>query len=252
MRDASIDYDTFGVGYAHHRRPDPRIAAAIHAALGDAGTVVNVGAGTGSYEPLDRHIIAIEPSATMRAQRPPALVPAIDARAESLPLDDDSVDAGMAILTVHHWSDPEAGLRELRRVVRGPVVVLSFDLELLAEFWLISDYLPEALADDRERFPTFDQIAAALGGGRIEPVTVPADCTDGFFEAYYSRPEKYLDPAVRAAQSVWPRLPPGVQERCVATLAADLESGSWDAKHGWLRDRPAYDGGLRLIVSDGG
>jgi SAM-dependent methyltransferase len=252
MRDTSIDYERLGHGYAERRRPDPRIAAQIHAALGDARTVVNVGAGAGSYEPLDRYVIAVEPSATMRAQRPSELAPAIDASAERLPLDNDSVDAGMAVLTLHHWTDPEAGLRELRRVVRGPVIVVTFDLHVLASFWLIDEYLPEVLEDDRERFPPIERVSRALGGATVEPVPVPADCTDGFFEAFYSRPECYLDPAVRAAHSAWPRMPPGVKERCVARLRDDLESGAWDARHGELRDLPTYDAGLRLIASHRG
>jgi SAM-dependent methyltransferase len=251
-RDTSIDYERLGHGYSGRRRPDPRIEAQIHAALGDARTVVNVGAGAGSYEPLDRHVIAVEPSATMRAQRPPGLAPAIEARAERMPLGDDSVDAGMATLTIHHWTDPEAGLRELRRVARGPVVILTFDIDVLAKFWLIDEYLPEVLEDDRGRFPSIERVSRALGSASVEPVPVPADCTDGFFEAYGSRPERYLDPSVRAAQSAWPRMGPGVEARCVAELRADLASGAWDAKHGWLRDLPTYDGGLRLIVSDGG
>jgi SAM-dependent methyltransferase len=245
-------YEQIGHGYATTRREDPRIAAAITAALGDARTIVNVGAGAGSYEPRDRHVLAVEPSDVMASQRPADRAPAIRATAGALPLRDGDVDAAMAILTVHHWDpDQERGVRELRRVARGPVAVLTFDLQLLADFWLIAEYLPEALDDDRERFPDFDRIASALGGATIASVPVPCDCTDGFFEAYYSRPEKYLDAAVRAAQSVWTRMPRGAEERCVSMLGADLESGAWDAKHGQLRDLATYDGGLRLIVSDG-
>lgn len=245
----SIDYDRLGHGYARQRRADPRIAERIHAALGDARTVVNVGAGAGSYEPTDRYVLAIEPSATMRTQRPPTLPPGIAARAETLPLDDRSVDAAMAILTVHHWDDPVAGLREMKRVTRHRVVIATFDVDVLAGYWLLTDYLPEALADDRERFPTIRQIADAVGGDEVHPVSVPPDCTDGFFEAYYARPEALLDPNVRAAQSAWPRLAPGVEERAVAALAADLESGEWDRRHGHLRHPDSYDSALRLIIA---
>jgi SAM-dependent methyltransferase len=248
-RTQSIDYDQLGHGYARHRRADPRIVARVHAALGDARTVVNVGAGAGSYEPIDRYVLAVEPSATMRAQRPPQLAPAIAGKAEALPLDDRSVDAAMAILTVHHWDDPPAGLRELRRVARDRVVVMTFDIDVLAQYWLLSDYLPEALSDDRERFPTIAEIAGALGGTRVDRVQVPADCTDGFFEGYYARPEALLDPDVRAAQSAWPRLPQGVAERALAALAADLASGEWDRRYGHLRDADCYDAALRLITT---
>lgn len=208
--------------------PDPRIAARVHAALGDARTVLNVGAGSGSYEPEGRYVLAVEPSAGMRAQRPPHFAPTIIASAEAPPLDNDSFDAAMAISTLHHWRDPAAGLRELRRVARGPVVVLTVDTDVLAGYWMMSDYLPEALADDRERFPTIDAVADMLGGARVEPVPIPADCEDGFLEAHYARPEAYLDPALRAAQSVWPRLPEGVEQRALAALSADLASGAWD------------------------
>jgi SAM-dependent methyltransferase len=245
----SIDYDRLGHGYAQRRRPDPRIAARVHAALGDARTVVNVGAGAGSYEPADRYVLAVEPSATMRAQRPAELAPAIDARAEALPLDDDAVDAAMAMVTVHHWEDQPAGLRELRRVARGPVVVLTFDIEVFAGFWMVTDYVPEVLDDDRERFQPVGEIARTLGGADIEAVPIPFDCTDGFFEAHYGRPEAYLDPGLRAAQSVWPRLPEGVEQRAVDALAADLASGEWDRSHGHLRTQAEYEGGLRLVVS---
>ena len=251
MSRRSIDYDRHAAAYPSHRRTDPHIAARVHAALGDARTVLNVGAGAGSYEPDDRHVVAVEPSAGMRAQRPPHLAPAIAARAEQLPFDDGAFDAAMAIVTIHHWEDPTAGLRELRRVARGPVVVLTFDVDGLARFWMMSDYLPEALADDGARFPAIADVVEALGGARVEPLSVLADCRDGFFEAYYARPEMYLDPAVRAAQSVWPRLPTGVEERALAALEADLRSGAWEERHGHLRLAPEYDSGLRLVVSDG-
>lgn len=245
-----LDYDRHGVGYADVRRPDPRIAARVHAALGDARTVVNVGAGAGSYEPRDRHVIAIEPSATMRAQRPPDAVPAIAARAEALPLDDDSVDAAMAISTIHHWDAQGDGLAEMRRVARGPVVVQTFDTAALERAWLF-EYIPEALADDQDRLGPIDAVVEALGGARVEVVPFAWDCTDGMVEAYYGRPEAFLDPAVRRGQSIWPRLPPGAEERAVARLAADLESGAWDDRHGHLREQPAYEGSLRLVVSPG-
>lgn len=247
MRDASIDYDQHAPDYPCHRRADPRIAARVHAALRDASTVLNVGAGSGSYEPEDRYVLAVEPSAGMRAQRPAHLAPAISGSAEALPLDDNSFDAAMAIITLHHWHDPAAGLRELRRVVSGPVVVLTFDIDVLAGFWMIRDYLPEALADDRERFPTIDAVVDTLGEARVEPIPIPAGCEDGFFEAHYARPEAYLDPALRAAQSVWPRLPDGAEQRALAALSADLDSGAWDKRYGHLRAEPAYDGGLRLV-----
>jgi ribosomal protein S18 acetylase RimI-like enzyme/SAM-dependent methyltransferase len=246
-RDPALDYDRHGAGYARTRRTDPRIAARVHAALGDARTVANVGAGAGSYEPADRHVLAFEPSATMRAQRPRELAPAVAATAEALPLDDDAVDAAMAMVTVHHWGDPHRGLRELRRVARGPVVVLTFDPVALASSWLF-EYLPEALADDQSRFMPIDDVAATLGAARVEPIALAHDCRDGLVEAFYGRPEAFLDPAVRRGQSIWPRLPPGVEERAVAALAADLESGAWDARHGALRTQPEYPSALRLVV----
>ncbi len=246
--DRTIDYDRLGHGYSEQRRADPRIADCIHDALGDARTVVNVGAGSGSYEPSDRFVLAIEPSATMRAQRPAHLAPAIDASAESLPLDDDSVDAALAILTVHHWPDQVRGLREMRRVARAAVVVVTFDVRRLARFWLIDEYLPEVLDDDRGRFPAIEEIAAALGpDAQVEKVPIPEDCVDGFFEAFYNRPERYLEPRVRAAQSAWPRLPAGAEQRAVAALTDDLRSGAWERRHGHLRNEAQYDGGLRLI-----
>lgn len=249
MRGGSIDYDRHASAYPERRRADPRIATRVLAALGDARSVLNVGAGCGSYEPRDRYVLAVEPSAGMRAQRPAGLAPAIDARAERLPLDSGSFDAAMAMATIHHWDDPVAGLRELRRVARERVVVLTFDPDALGDFWLLADYLPETLADDRRRFPSIAEIADALGGAGVESVPVPADCSDGFLEAYYAQPEAFLDPAVRAAQSTWPRLPAGAQERALAALQADLLSGAWEERYGRMRRQPSYEGALRLVVS---
>ncbi len=244
-----VDYEQHGRTYARHRRPDPRIAARIDAALGDARTVLNVGAGAGSYEPSDRWLLAVEPSATMRAQRPAAAAPAIAARAEALPFDDGAVDAAMACVTIHHWEPPGAGLAELRRVARGPVVVFTFELDALPAWQL--DFLAEGLAVERPRFPAIDAVAAALGGRtRVERIPTPGDCVDGFFEAFWRRPEALLDPRVRSAQSMWAMLEAGTEERIVARLADALESGAWDAEHGHLREQDSFDGALRLVISE--
>ena len=244
-----VDYEQHGRTYARHRRGDPRIAARIHAALGDARTVLNVGAGSGSYEPADRWVLAVEPSATMRAQRPADAAPAIAAHAEALPFDDDAFDAAMACVTIHHWQPPEAGLAELRRVARGPVVVFTFDLDRLPDWQ--HEYLAEGVALERPRFSALDVVAAALGGRtRVERIATPADCTDGFFEAFWGRPEGLLDPEVRAAQSIWALLPPGVEDQIVERLDTGLKSGAWDAEHGQLRELDKYDGALCLVVSE--
>jgi SAM-dependent methyltransferase len=245
-----MNYDEHGHGYSIHRRPDPRIASRIHAALGDARTVVNVGAGSGSYEPADRYVLALEPSPVMRAQRSAVLAPAISAHAESLPLDDESVDAAMAILTVHHWTDRVAGLRQLRRVARGPVAVLTIDVALLPSYWLLADYVPEVIEIDSRRFPAVELITKTLGGtASVESIPIPSDCSDGFVEAYWGRPEAFLDDGIRSAQATWKGLPPGVESRAVSTLAADLASGRWDRRHGHLRGQSSYDAGLVLVVS---
>ena len=244
-----VDYERIGGTYSRHRHPDPRIAARIRAALGEARTVVNVGAGSGSYEPEDRWLLAVEPSATMRGQRPAGAAPAISARAEALPLDDDSVDAAMACVTIHHWDPREAGLAELRRVARGPVVVFTFELDALPPWQL--EYLREGVEIERPRFGTTAEVAAALGGRtRVETIPTPADCADGFFEAYWNRPEALLDPEVRASQSLWALLAPGEEERIVSRLREALESGAWDAEHGHLRGQQSFNGSLRLVVSE--
>jgi SAM-dependent methyltransferase len=244
-----VDYERHGRTYTQHRRSDPRIAQRIHAALGDAHTVLNVGAGAGSYEPADRWVLAVEPSATMRAQRPPGAAPALAAVAEALPFDDDCVDAAMACLTIHHWEPPEAGLAELRRVARGPVVVFTFDLGAMPAWQ--QDYLHDALEIDRPRFPSIDAIGAALGGRtRVEHMPTPADCVDGFVEAFWRRPEALLDPAVRAAQSIWSLVDQRTEARIFTRLAVDLSSGRWDTSHGHLRGRSEFDGSLRLVISE--
>lgn len=249
MARSRVDYERHGLTYARNRRADPRIEARIHAALGDARTVLNVGAGSGSYEPADREVLAVEPSATMRAQRAAGAEPAIDARAEALPFDDDSFDAAMACVTIHHWEPPQAGLAEMRRVARGPVVVFTFDLDHLPAWQL--EFLAEGIELERPRFPAIAEVERALGGRtRVERIPTPADCADGFFEAFWSRPEALLDPAVRASQSMWALLDPGVEDRIVERLAAALGSGAWDAEHSHLRGQESLDGSLRLVVSE--
>lgn len=243
-----FDYDAHGQGYAQQRRTDPRIAAFVHQALGPGRTVLNIGAGAGSYEPEDRHVLAIEPSAAMRAQRPANRVPAIHGVAEKLPLDDQSVDASMAMVTVHQWPDLRKGLGELRRVTRGPIVVLTFDGTALDRFWL-ADYVPELMAAERRRYPPIELIGAQLGGRfDVRVIPIPIDCVDGFTEAFYARPERFLETAVRRSQSAWGFVEDKVQARFVNALGADLQSGAWDERYGKWRQQPQFEGSLRLIV----
>lgn len=243
-----FDYEKYGQGYAAQRRPDPRIAAMIHEALGAARTVLNVGAGAGSYEPLDRHVVAVEPSAAMRAQRSRQLAPAVVALAENLPFDDGAFDASMATITVHQWSSAEQGLREMRRVTRGPVVIMAFDGDALGRYWL-ARYSPEVIAAERRRCPSIDFIRSLVGEpSEVRTVKIPIDCTDGFTEAFYARPERLLDPAVRKAQSSWGFIEPAAQERAVEALRAELASGEWDRRFEAHRSMPAFEGSLRLIV----
>ena len=243
-------YDRIGRNYATIRQPDPRLADAICRALGDARSVVNVGAGAGSYEPTDREVTAVEPSATMIAQRPPAAAPAVQAGAEHLPFRDDSFDAAMAVITVHHWSDLGAGLAEMVRVARRRVVVATFDTAVFHQLWIVRDYLPEQIAHDAERFPTIERIREHLPPATVEPLPVPNDCTDRMFAGVWARPEQYLDPEVREATSVWHQLPREVTTRAVTQLRDDLESGRWDERNGHLRTTPEWDVGLRLIRAE--
>lgn len=244
-------YDTIGHRYSSTRREDPALRDRIVAALGDSRTVVNVGAGTGSYEPHDRHVIAIEPSDVMAAQRPPALVPALRWTASPLPLRDGSVDAAMAVLTIHHWDKQlEAGVRELRRVARGPVVIVTYDADVCAEMWLYRNYLPEAAALDRATFPRIDTLVGWLGGSvRVEPVMNSRDTPDWTLGSFWAHPERVLDPAARQATSAFARMDAAVLERVVAEVGRDLENGAWDARYGELRRLSEFDVGMRLIVA---
>ena len=243
------DYGVIGTGYARFRQPDPRIAAVIRAQLAGAASLLNVGAGAGSYEPEDLEVTAVEPSATMRAQRPPNLSAAIDAQAEALPFDDDSFDAAMALVTVHQWSDLRAGLKELRRVARGPVLVMTSEPDALRRFWL-RHYAPEVIAVEAGRMPPLSRILEGLGAeGEVVSVPIPFDCRDGFNEAYYGRPERLLEPAARLACSSWSFVDDDAIARFEAALEADLASGAWDAEWGSLRAAPEYDGSIRLVIS---
>jgi SAM-dependent methyltransferase len=242
-------YDTIGATYTVTRRTEPRIAAQVWAALGDARTVLNVGAGTGSYEPPDRDVTAVEPSAVMRAQRPAGAAPCVAATAESLPFGDQSFDAAMAFSTVHHWQDPVAGLREMRRVARRVVVFAGDTSETgwRRRFWLTRDYLPE-VADFLAGRPALTELADAIGA-RVKPVLVPWDCVDGFFEAYWRRPGAYLDEHVRRGVSVWSIVGPEAERRAVDSLRDDLASGRWAERNRDLAGLEAAELGLRLLTA---
>ncbi len=212
---------------------------------------MNVGAGAGSYEPRDRFVLALEPSEVMAAQRPAGLAPAIRGTAAALPFRDQSVDAAMAILTLHHWEDQlEAGVRELRRVARGPVVIVTYDAAVCANMWLMRDYFPEAAALDRATFPSIDQLADCLGGVvEVEPVPTPRDTPDWTLASFWAHPERVLDEAARSGTSAFARMAPGVVSRVVAEVEGDLRDGSWDRRNGALRSLPEFDVGMRLLIA---
>ncbi|MCL4671924.1 MAG: methyltransferase domain-containing protein [Sphingomonadaceae bacterium] len=239
-------YDTIGIDYPNLRRPDPRIAALVDAALGDAQTVLNVGAGTGSYEPADRTVTALEPSAEMIAQRPPGAAPAVQGSAEDLPFADNSFDAVMAVLTIHHWTDKARGLAEMRRVARARVIVLTHDPEFRGQWQ--TEYWPALVGLDDGVMPPMAFFAEHLGPVEIMPVPVPHDCTDGFLYAYWRRPQAYLDPRVRKGSSgFW--LIDGVEDGA-RRLEADLESGAWTERNAALLEADSADMGYRLVVAD--
>ena len=244
-----FDYDRLRGEYGLRRRSDPRIERELHAALGSAHSVLNAGAGTGSYEPRDRNVLALEPSRQQRAQRPPDAAPALSCGVDELPFDDDSFDASMALFSVHHWPDPARGLRELRRVTRGPVLVLTFDPEAETQFWM-GAFAPAMAEVDRRRYGPLERVCEALGGQpEVRPVLVPRDCRDSFQAALYARPEEFLSAETRAAQSAWAHLPEGEEQRIVSQLEEELASGEWDERFGWLRSQPQIRCQLRLVVS---
>lgn len=247
---ADAIYDRIGAGYREHRRGDPRIAARIEEALGDARSIVNVGAGTGSYEPRDREVTAVEPSAGMISQRPAGAAPAIQASAESLPFGDDSFDAAMGVLTAHHWTDLGAGLSEMQRVARRRIVMVAFDPEALESLWITAGYFPAMLELKRPSGAGSRELAAMLPATTTLPVPVPRDCEDHFFAALWARPEMLFDDDVVRPMWVWQGISEEERQAGRERLAADLESGAWERRYGHLRQQAELDAGLRLVVSE--
>jgi SAM-dependent methyltransferase len=239
-------YDSIGKGYTAVRREDPRIAARIRAALGEARTVVNVGAGAGAYEPRDLDVTAVEPSETMIAQRREGAAPVVRAVAEELPFEDGSFDAAMAVLSDHHWTDRARGIAEMRRVARR-VVIFTWDPATTYDTWLVNEYFPcvDEVVTDALRL---EEIVEYMGGARVETVPVPHDCRDGFFHAYWRRPHAYLDPQVRAGISAFAQMDAECLEEGLDRLAADLESGEWERRHTDLLELDELDRGYRLLV----
>jgi len=250
IKNPAFNYDKQGQDYSGHRKTDPRIAKFVYDALGAAKTVLNVGAGAGSYEPEDKYVVAVEPSVVMRSQRQQMnKVPAINGKADSLPFDDNSFDASMAMVTIHHWPDIKKGLNELRRVTRNQVLILTFDPESLDHFWN-AQYFPELIEVEKLRYPKIGYITETIGGNcEVLQIPVPLDCLDGFQEAFYGRPEAFLSKEIRNSQSAWGFLQEGVEERLVKNLEDDLKSGEWDRKFGDYRTQPSFTCALRLIIA---
>lgn len=240
-------YDRLGRGYSRVRQPDPRIAAQIDAALCEARTVLNVGAGTGSYEPEGRLVTAVEPSAEMIGQRAPGSAPVVQASAEDLPFANRSFDASLAVLTAHHWADLSAGLAEMLRVSRERIVIVTFDPEALADLWIARDYFPEMLALKRRSGATSSDLGTLLAATTVEPIPVPRDCTDLFFAALWARPEKLFEEEVVRPMWVWQSISEEARRGGRERLRADLESGTWEQRYGHLRALPSLDVGLRLV-----
>ena len=240
-------YDDIGTGYAGNRRTDSRWEQQVHAALGNAAKVVNVGAGSGSYEPQNAEVIAVEPSSTMIQQRPAGAAPVVQAVAEQLPFADDSFDAALAVLTTHHWRDARAGLAELARVAHRQVIVTWDPLWFATKFWLVRDYLPQVHEFEKD-LATLDTVTATLGSLEVQPMMVPADCTDGFFGAFWKRPRAYLDAQVRASMSGLALLDQSEVDAAMHRLEQDLDSGAWQEQNRELQDQASADLGYRLII----
>jgi SAM-dependent methyltransferase len=245
MQPKILDYDRIGISYPSYRQPDPRLAKAILAALGDSQQIINVGAGTGSYEPSDRSVIAVEPSREMIQQRGSRKATAVIASAEQLPFIDQSFDAALAILTIHHWLDWPAGLREMWRVTRDRIVILTWD-STHSGFWLVQDYFPDILECDRKLFPTISEIESVLGKSNIQIVPIPHDCTDGFLGAYWRRPSVYLNAEARLSISSFSRIA-HIEPR-LDRLQSDIESGVWAAKNAAILELKQLDIGYRLVI----
>jgi SAM-dependent methyltransferase len=252
MARSSPVYDRIGVSYGATRKADPRIALAISTALGAVRHVLNVGAGTGSYEPTHCLVVAVEPSAVMAAQRPQGAAPCVIASAEALPFLDAAVDATLCVLTIHHWSNLAAGIAELRRVAQRRVVILAWDPEVAARFWLVDRYFPEVRVVDEARAPSLARLAELLPGARFETVPVAHDCEDGFTGAFWRRPEAYLESRVRAGMSCFRALETSVIERGLTHLRAELADGTWRRMFGHLVEREQLDLGYRLVVWERG
>jgi SAM-dependent methyltransferase len=242
-------YDRIGDGYGETRRDDPRIAAAIRGALGDARTIVNVGAGAGSYEPTERWVVAVEPSRVQIAQRETGSAHVVRAVAESLPFADDAFDAALAILTMHHWNDWRRGVREMRRVARDRIVIFTWDPDRVGAFWMNTHYLPEAGVKDAARFPRIAELREALGGAEVIDVPTPFDCADGFYGAYWRRPAAYLRTEVHRGISVLRQLPRSVVSRAMQALRADLDSGEWERLFCDVSNRESLDLGYRVVLA---
>src|SRR5262245_53991174 len=241
-------YDEIGIGYQQRRRPDPRLAAAITQGLNRAESVVNVGAGAGSYEPTDRPVVAVEPAMTMIRQRRPGSAPVVQASANDLPFRDDGFAASLAILTVHHWPDRARGLDELARVARRRVVIVTWDPSSRG-FWLVDDYFPEIVDIDRRIFPTIKDYGRAFGRVEVQPFPVPHDCVDGFLGAYWRRPHAYLDAGVRSAISAFTKMSPPELASGLERLRRDLADGTWERRHAHLYERAEMDLGYRIVIA---
>ena len=247
----AFDYDGKDHNYSEIRKADPRIGLYIRRSLRGCDTVLNVGAGTGSYEPENRYVIAVEPSSVMRAKRLAlGKMPALNAKADDLPFDDNSFDAVMAVLTIHHWPDLKSGLLEIKRVARKKLSILTYDPDMLDVFWNVH-YFPQLIEIERSRYPKLDQIAAYLGAElTITNIKIPLDCSDGFQEAFYGRPEAFLQEDVRKAQSAWGFLDKETENLYVKKLADDLSSGEWDRLFGHHRTMPEFKGAFRMLEID--
>jgi SAM-dependent methyltransferase len=247
----AFDYDEKDHNYAAIRKADPRIGLYVHQSLETCNTILNVGAGTGSYEPEGKFVIAVEPSSVMRMKRLSlGKTPALNARAEDLPFDDGAFDAVMAVLTIHHWPDLEAGLTEVKRVAKKKITILTYDPTMLNLFWN-AKYFPELIEIERSRYPKLDHIAACLGKDiKLTKIKIPFDCSDGFQEAFYGRPEALLKEEVRNAQSAWGFLDKEQESRYIKRLSEDLASGEWDILYGFHRRLSEFEGAFRMVEVD--